>query len=79
MYAVPYVWTEQYQAAVLELGMEDPLAEIAKAEVLIRSRKVELLQVAGTDSSELAAIARALRVLTLLRELEQKSDRFGIH
>jgi len=79
LYAVPYVWTEQYQAAVLELGMEDPLAEIAKAEVLIRSRKVELLQVAGTDSSELAAIARALRVLTLLRELEQKSDRFGIH
>ena len=80
MYAVPYVWTEQYQAAVLELGMEDPLAEIAKAEVLIRSRKVVLLQGSqATDSSELAAIARALRVLTLLRELEQKSDRFGIH
>ena len=65
MYAVPYVWTEQYQAAVLELGMEDPLAQIAKAEGLIRNRKVELLRGSqANDSGELAAIARALRVLT---------------
>jgi hypothetical protein len=77
--AAPYVWTEQYQSAVLELDSQDPLVQIAKAERLIKNRETELLQGATSDSTELGDIARALRVLTLLREIGQKGTPFGTH
>jgi len=67
-----YVWTEQYQAAVLELDSEKLCAQIARAEAAIHQRKTEFLQEASASPDELGNITRALRVLTLLREIAEK-------
>jgi hypothetical protein len=69
---VSYVWTEQYQSAVLELDAEKLLTQIAKAEALIQQRKAELIHEPPDGSEELEAIARALQVLTQLRVIGQK-------
>ena len=71
MYTAPYVWTEQYQNALFALDAERLFAEISKAEAIIQRRRVELLR-ESTDSDELTAIAKALQVLTQLREIEHK-------
>jgi len=55
------------------LDAERLFAEITKAETTIRTRKLELLQESATDADELAAIARALKVLAQLREIEHTS------
>jgi len=73
MYPAPYVWTEQYQDALFALDAEKGFAEITKAETKIQTRKLELLQEPAADTDELAAIARALKVLAQLREIGHKS------
>jgi hypothetical protein len=67
-----YVWTEQYQSAVLELDSEKLTAQITNAEKAIQQRKAELVQEPSASTDELQAIARALRVLTLLRDIAEK-------
>ena len=67
-----YVWTEQYQAAVLEPDSAKLTAQITKAEAAIQQRRAELLPESSVSPDELRAIARALRVLTLLREIAEK-------
>lgn len=67
-----YVWTEQYQAAILELDSEKLAAQITRAEAAIQQREVELLRESPVGPDELQAIAKALRVLTLLRDIAEK-------
>lgn len=75
MEPVSYVWTEQYQAAVLELNSEKLLDQVVKAEALIHQLQAELHNESSTDGDELEAIARALQVLGQLREISQKSTK----
>ena len=72
MHSAPYVWTEQYQAAVLELDAEKLFAQIARTQVLLQMRRAELLCELPSNNEELGAITRALQVLSQLQEIEQK-------
>jgi len=69
---VSYVWTEEYQSAVLETDYETLMVKIAKAETTIQQRNAELLQKSPANSDELEAIARALRVLHVLKDIAQR-------
>ena len=72
MHSAPYVWTEQYQAAVFELDAEKLFAQIARTQVLLQMRRAELLHDSPSNTEELGAITRALQVLGQLQEIEQK-------
>jgi hypothetical protein len=67
-----YSWTEHYQAAVLELDPARMRQKAIEAETLIEQRKHELLRGSSPDPDEARAIANALRVLALLKEIANK-------
>jgi len=67
-----YSWTEHYQAAVLELDSAKIQEKAIQAETLIQQRRKELLQEPSPNANEVQAIANALRVLTLLKEIANK-------
>lgn len=69
---VSYVWTEEYQSAFLETDSEKFTIKIAKAETTIQQRKAELLPKFPASSAELEAIARALRVLNVLKDIARR-------
>jgi hypothetical protein len=56
----------------LETDSEKLTVKIAKAETTIQQRNAELLQKSPANSAELEAIARALRVLNVLKDIVQK-------
>ena len=68
-----YVWQEDYQAAVLEIDPAQLASKIAKAEPAIQERKTQLLKDPEGSADELEAIARALRVVSILKEITQKT------
>ena len=67
-----YTWTEQYESAVFELDYEKLKDQAAKAEALIQRRKHELIEESLSAANELQAIAKALQVLTLLKEIANR-------
>jgi len=67
-----YVWSGDYEAAVLELDPPRLKSWIAKAEATINQRRAELLQESAPCAEELQAISQALRVLAILREISER-------
>lgn len=63
MLPASYVWTEQYQSAVLELDSEKLTAHITNAEKAIRQRKAELVQEPSASTDELQAIGESFACL----------------
>jgi hypothetical protein len=67
-----YVWSEDYEAAVLELDPQKIIARIDKAEATINERSSQLHRESGPCAEELQYMTQALRVLTILREISAK-------
>jgi hypothetical protein len=64
-------WEKLYRAAVLESDRSTLLQRIENAEAAILKRSRSLPKPPGNDGKERDAIARALHILSLLRQSQQ--------